>query len=53
MNLIENRVQEAAKLGFKTAVIPRGNSSEIKKVKGINVVPVSNVKEAISAALRQ
>jgi DNA repair protein RadA/Sms len=53
VNLIEGRIMEAAKLGFKTAVIPRGNSGEVKKVKGINIIPVSNVKEAIAAALRQ
>lgn len=53
VNLIESRVSEAAKLGFKIALIPKGNASEIKKIKGIDVIPVTNVKEAISAALRQ
>jgi len=43
---IEARIQEAEKLGFKKIIIPKGNSSQIKKSK-IEVVAVSNIKEAL------
>jgi len=48
VNQIEARITEAAKLGFKSAVIPKGNMAEVGKVKGIKVIPVSHVKEAMS-----
>ncbi len=44
---IEGRITEASKLGFRTAVIPKGNFPEIGKIKGIKVVPVSHIKEAM------
>ena len=51
VNLIESRISEAAKLGFKTAIIPKGNIREILKIKNIKVVGVSNIKEAITSVL--
>lgn len=47
VNMIENRVQEAKKLGFTTCVIPTGCVERIKDIEGIKVIPVSNVMEAI------
>ena len=47
VNQIEGRITEASKLGFKSAIIPKGNIQEVGKVKGIKVIPVSHIKEAI------
>lgn len=43
---IEQRVNEAAKLGFKQILIPKTNAGEINKSK-IEVVGISSVKEAL------
>ncbi|MFC1568139.1 DNA repair protein RadA [Candidatus Margulisiibacteriota bacterium] len=43
---IEQRVNEAAKLGFKQIIIPQTNSKEISKSK-IKVIGISSVKEAL------
>jgi DNA repair protein RadA/Sms len=52
---ISQRVGEAVKLGFKRFVLPQGNLSELKKetskFKGIQLVGVDNIKEAIGVAL--
>jgi len=47
VNLIEKRLNEAAKLGFKTCIIPKGNAKDVKLPKGLNVVEVENVKDAL------
>jgi DNA repair protein RadA/Sms len=49
---VEERIKEIEKLGFKSVLIPK--SSKINKAKNrkIKLVPVSNLKEAIDAALK-
>ena len=47
VNMAEQRVKEAAKLGFTTCILPATNAANIKKIEGIKLVGVSNVKEAI------
>ncbi len=42
----QERLKEAAKHGFKTAVIPQGNASK-KNVDGMKVIAVQSLKEAI------
>jgi len=44
---IDSRIKEAAKLGFKRAIIPRSNLKEIGKKSAISVIGVSTVKEAV------
>jgi len=44
---IEKRIQEAQKLGFKSAIIPAGNLKGIKQSDAIKVIAVDNVKDAI------
>lgn len=56
VNNIDKRLAEAAKLGFKTAVTPKskgkaGDPSSVIRVKGINIIEVSSVKEAIDKAV--
>jgi len=49
---IESRIKEAQKLGFKKAIIPANNykkSKELKQVKGIELIGVKNLAEAIGA----
>ncbi|MDD4179537.1 MAG: DNA repair protein RadA, partial [Candidatus Margulisbacteria bacterium] len=48
---IEQRVKEAEKLGFKTALIPKTNLPELKKGK-IELVGVASVREAVQAVLQ-
>lgn len=47
VNMIESRVQEAKKLGFTSCVVPTGCMERIKEIRGIKVIPVANVTEAI------
>jgi len=48
---IEQRVQEAAKLGFKRVFIPKNNGDGWKIPKGVEVIGVSTVYEALQLAL--
>lgn len=48
---IEQRVKEAAKLGFKRAIIPHKNLTGWEYPKGIEIVPVQTVEEALREAL--
>jgi DNA repair protein RadA/Sms len=48
VNRIEQRIREAEKLGFRTILISSGYENKIPEVKkGITVVPVSRVEEAL------
>ncbi len=47
VSMIENRVQEAKKLGFTTCVVPAGCRERVKDIQGIKVISVANVIEAI------
>jgi len=44
----EQRIMEAKKLGFETVMMPASNiSPQTKAIKGIELVPVSNIREAM------
>lgn len=43
---IQNRVMEAQKMGFEKAIVPLANITAAKEIKGIDIIGVSNVKEA-------
>ncbi len=45
----EERLREAAKHGFKRAVVPKGNAPHKKAIDGIQVVQVSRLQEALHA----
>lgn len=45
----QERLREAAKLGFNTAIIPRANAPR-QPVEGLQLIPVDRVEEAIEAA---
>jgi len=49
---IEKRIQEAEKLGFKTAILPSGNSKGIINSETIKIHFVENLNQAINSILR-
>jgi DNA repair protein RadA/Sms len=51
VNRIEQRAQEAEKLGFKSIIIPQNNLKEMKKTK-IELIGVAGLKDALAAALQ-
>lgn len=52
VNMAEQRVLEARRLGFDTCILPKVCLDGVKKVDGIQLVGVSNVKEAMDAVRR-
>jgi DNA repair protein RadA/Sms len=48
---LERRLREAARLGFRTAIVPRSRRGEAPEVGGMTVIAVSNLREAIGHAL--
>jgi DNA repair protein RadA/Sms len=48
---LERRLREAARLGFRTAVVPKSRRGDAPEVKGMTVIAVSNLREAIGHAL--
>lgn len=47
VNMPEQRVQEAKKLGFETCIIPSGCMDLVKGIKGIEIKGVRSINEAI------
>lgn len=43
----QERLKEAAKHGFKTAIVPHGNVTH-RTIEGMSVVPVQSIKEALA-----
>ena len=48
VNMAKQRVQEAKKLGFKTCILPKVSLTDEVRTDGIQLIGVSNVREAIS-----
>lgn len=52
INFIEKRISECKKLGFEKVVIPKNNyTKDIKSIDGIEIIPVTNLKQAIYLVL--
>ena len=47
INLIEKRLKEAEKLGFKSAIIPESNKKDLKDNYKLDIIGVRNVNEAM------
>lgn len=47
----QERLREAVKHGFKTAIVPRANMPQ-QSIKGLNVIAVGRLHEALDAALQ-
>lgn len=45
--MAEKRVVEAAKLGFKTCIMPKANVNKLPAIKGIKIIGVSHIGEAL------
>lgn len=48
VSMSEQRVKEALKLGFETCILPQASFEKMTGIKGIRLIGVSNVREAIS-----
>ena len=48
VNMVEQRVNEAAKLGYGICVLPKVNAERIGKVKGLRIIAVESVRDAIA-----
>ena len=48
VNMPEQRVQEAKKLGFETVIMPKVSLKSVEKIKGIRIVGVQTVKDAVN-----
>ena len=47
INLIEKRLKEAEKLGFKTCIIPESNKKLLKENYKLDIIGVRNINEAM------
>ena len=47
VNMIEKRIKEAEKLGFKTCIIPEHNKKQLKGTYTANIIGVKNIYEAM------
>ena len=47
VNLIEKRLKEAEKLGFKTCIIPENNKKLLKEKFKLDIIGVQNISEAM------
>ena len=45
--MVEKRVKEAEKLGFKTSIIPESNKKLLKENYKLDIIGVKNILEAI------
>jgi len=51
VSYIALRINEAARLGYKRAIIPKQNFNSVKDIKGIKICPAESVNEALNIAL--
>jgi predicted ATP-dependent serine protease len=47
---LEARIREAFRLGLKRAIVPAAGIDKLPTIKGIEIVPVEKVEDAIEAA---
>ena len=47
INLVEKRIKEAEKLGFKTCIIPESNKKVLKEKYKLDIIGVKNINEAM------
>ena len=47
INMIEKRIKEAEKLGFKTCIIPKSNQKVLKEKYKLDIIGVQNIVEAM------
>ena len=47
VNMIEKRIKEAEKLGYKTCIIPESNKKLLKENFKLDIIGVKNITEAM------
>ena len=47
INVIDKRLKEAEKLGFKSCIIPESNKKDLKETYKLDIIGVSNINEAM------
>ena len=47
INLIDKRLKESEKLGFKSCIIPESNKKDLKETYKLDIIGVSNINEAM------
>ena len=53
INLIEKRLKEAEKLGFKTCIIPENIKKDLKDKYKLDIIAISNVRQAMNEIFKQ
>jgi len=53
VSFIEKRINECKKLGFNKIIIPKNNYEGVKDIKGIKILPVENVSQAINIVIKR
>ena len=51
VNMLNQRLSEIARLGFKRCVIPAHARNELRQFEGLTLIPVSSIRSAIKAVL--
>ena len=51
INLIEKRVKEAERLGFKSCIIPESNKKDLKDNYKLDIIGIKNINEAMKKIL--
>ena len=51
VSLLNQRLTEISRLGFRRCVVPAHGKDEIRKLKSLELIPVRNIGEAIAAVL--
>ena len=53
VSVINQRLSEISRLGFRRCVIPAHVKDELKQIEGLKLIPVRNVAEALAAVLKK
>lgn len=51
VSLTDKRVQEAKRMGFKRCILPKANLKSLKSIKGIELIGVDRLNQALEAAI--
>ena len=52
VNMAQQRVQEAKKLGFETVLMPKVSMKALQKVEGIRIIGLETVRDAVQYLMR-
>ena len=52
VNMVQQRVQEAKKLGFTTVLLPKVSMKSLTRTEGIRIVPLETVRDAVDYVMK-